>query len=210
MDLSGEKDKKVSLDFYYKNSGLYEKFFRRFFFPRIQSAIRTMGIESGDRILDIGVGTGLSFSEYPRDCRVTGIDLSEGMLREAREKIFIRSLHHIEVMKMDAMDLAFKENSFDKVFISHVVTVVSDPYRMISEAKRVCKPGGTIVIVNHFRSDNRIVGFAEDRLDPLFRRYMGWRSNLSMEEFLDKTGLRVLRCYQLKRWDFWRIIFVAN
>ena len=132
-------------------SNVYDVIFKGFFYPRIKHAIHTMGIAPGEKILDVGVGTGLSLPLFPRHCKVVGIDLSSAMLKKARQKIKKLDLDHIELMEMDAMKLNFPDNTFDKVFISHVVSVVPDPYRVMSEVKRVCKKNGRIVLVNHFK-----------------------------------------------------------
>ena len=190
-------------------SNIYDALFKRFFYPRIKHAITYMDIKPGDRVLDVGVGTGLSLSEFPHNCKVVGIDLSTAMLRKAKDKIGSQRLNHIKVMSMDAMRMSFKDDSFDKVFISHVVTVVPDPYRLMSEVRRVCKKGGQVVIVNHFKSSNKVVEIVEKLINPVCKK-IGWRSDLCLNEFINRSGLNVRQKYMLKKLDFWHILFATN
>lgn len=190
-------------------SGVYDALFKRFFFPRIKHAITYMDIKPGDRVLDVGVGTGLSLSVFPSYCKVVGIDLSKEMLGKAKEKIESNNLDHIKVLAMDAMCIGFPDDTFDKVFISHVVSVVPDPYRLMSEVKRVCRKGGQVVIVNHFKSGNKLVEAVEKIINPICKR-IGWRSDLCLNEFIYKSGLHVRQKYTLKKLDFWHIVFATN
>ncbi len=190
-------------------SSVYDALFKRFFYPRIKHAINYMDIKPGDRILDVGVGTGLSLSVFPRYCSVVGIDLSTEMLRKAKQKIDENRLDNIKVMSMDAMSVGFRDDSFDKVFISHVVSVVPDPYKVMQEVKRVCRKGGQVVIVNHFKSKNRLVETVEKIINPVCKK-IGWRSDLCLNEFIDKSGLNVKEKYMLKKLDFWHILFATN
>ncbi|MBI5892217.1 MAG: methyltransferase domain-containing protein [Deltaproteobacteria bacterium] len=190
-------------------SNAYDAIFKRFFFPRIKHAIATMDIKDGERVLDVGVGTGLSLPLFPKYCSVVGIDISSAMLKEAREKIKELHLNHIELMEMDAMNLEFPDNTFDKVFISHVVSVVPDPFKTISEVKRVCKKNGRIVIVNHFKSNNKMVGSVVKMLNPITKK-IGWRTDLSLNDFIKKSNLHVEKKYKLKKIDLWHVIFAVN
>ncbi len=190
-------------------SSVYDALFKRFFYPRITHAISYMDIRPGDRILDVGVGTGLSLSLFPGYCKVVGIDLSTEMLMKAKEKITANRLDNIKVMSMDAMSVGFKDDSFDKVFISHVVSVVPDPYKVMSEVKRVCRKGGQVVIVNHFKSKNKVIETVEKIINPVCKK-IGWRSDLCLNEFIDKSGLNVKQKYMLKKLDFWHIVFATN
>ena len=205
MPLELESIKKI----YAGYSNIYDALFKRFFYPRIKHAITYMDIKPGDRVLDVGVGTGLSLSEFPHNCNVVGIDLSTAMLRKAKDKIRSHRLNHIKVMSMDAMRMSFKDDSFDKVFISHVVTVVPDPYRLMSEVRRVCKKGGQVVIVNHFKSSNKVVEIVEKLINPVCKK-IGWRSDLCLNEFINRSGLNVRQKYMLKKLDFWHILFATN
>ncbi|MBZ0220751.1 MAG: methyltransferase domain-containing protein [Candidatus Methylomirabilis sp.] len=190
-------------------SNVYDVLFKGIFYPRIKHAINYMDIEPGDRVLDVGVGTGLSLSEFPGCCKVVGIDLSTAMLRKAKDKIRKHGLGHINVMSMDAMSIGFKDDSFDKVFISHVVSVVPDPYKLMSEVRRVCKKGGQVVIVNHFKSSNKVVEVVEKLINPVCKK-IGWRSDLCLNEFINRSGLNVRQKYMLKKLDFWHILFATN
>ncbi|MBI5885338.1 MAG: class I SAM-dependent methyltransferase [Deltaproteobacteria bacterium] len=190
-------------------SNVYDTLFKRFFYPRIKHAITYMDIKPGDRILDVGVGTGLSFLAFPKHCSIIGIDLSPEMLRQAREKIRDNNLDNIKLLSMDAMSTAFQDDTFDTVFISHVVSVVPDPYRLMEEVRRVCKKNGQVVIVNHFKSRNRVVEAVEKIINPVCKR-IGWRSDLCLNEFISRSGLRVEKKYMLKKLDFWHILFAKN
>ncbi|MEK6790480.1 MAG: class I SAM-dependent methyltransferase [Deltaproteobacteria bacterium] len=190
-------------------SHVYDALFKRFFYPRIKHAITYMDIKPGDLILDVGVGTGLSFMVFPRHCRVVGIDLSQEMLRKAKEKIRENRLDHIKLLSMDAMRTGFRDNTFDKVFISHVVSVVPDPYRLMEEVQRVCKKGGQVVIVNHFKSRNKVIEAVEKIINPVCKK-IGWRSDMCLNEFIDRSGLHVKKKYMLKKLDFWHILFATN
>jgi len=190
-------------------SNVYDVIFKSFFYPRIKHAIHSMGIMPGDRILDVGVGTGLSLPLFPRHCKVVGIDLSSAMLKKARQKIKKLNLNHIELLEMDAMNLDFPDNTFDKVLISHVVSVVPDPFMAMSEVKRVCKKGGRIVIINHFKSKNKVMAGMEKIFNPVSKK-IGWRSDLCLDEFIEKANLKVDRKYKLKKTDLWHVIFATN
>lgn len=194
---------------YARYSEVYDAIFSRFFYPRIENAIKHMDIKPGERILDVGVGTGLSFSVYPKDCQVVGVDLSHEMLRKAKEKVDTEGLDNFTVLRMDAMDLGFGDDAFDKVFISHVVSVVPDPYRVMDEVRRVCKKGGQVVVVNHFKSRNRLVEAVEKIINPICEK-IGWRSDLCLNEFIARSRLNVTRKYMLKKLDFWHIVFATN
>jgi len=98
----------------------------------------------------------------------------------AREKIAKNNWSHLQVIKMDALNLSFAPNSFDYVTAFHTVTVVPDPVRMLAEAKRVCRPGGKIVIVNHFTTDLPIIGALTESLDPVIR-HLGWQTKLKLD-----------------------------
>jgi len=176
---------------------------------RTTRAMQQMHIRPGERILDVGVGTGLGLPFYPSDACVYGIDLSEGMLRKARQRVVQKGLDWVHLTLGNALCLPFPDDAFDHVVLSHVVTVVSDPVKLIEETRRVTRPGGQIVIINHFRSSNRIFGLLEKWLCPLCQ-YLGWRSDLCLQELIEKTGLKVDFRYKLDQVDLFQIVFVTN
>jgi phosphatidylethanolamine/phosphatidyl-N-methylethanolamine N-methyltransferase len=188
---------------------LYDKTFGKIFYERIKQVIESLEIPPGATVLELGVGTGISFLAYPAHCKVIGIDLAEDMLAQARAKIAKNSWPHLQVAKMDALDLSFPDNSFDYVMAFHTVTVVPDPIRMLAEAKRVCRPGGKIVIVNHFTTDLPIVGPLTEALDPVTRR-LGWGTKLRLEPFLEATGFNVEKIYKLSKLSLYTVLVGAN
>ncbi|MBY0274808.1 methyltransferase domain-containing protein [Candidatus Binatia bacterium] len=180
---------------YSEFSRYYDKIFENVFFPRIKRVIGGLGIEPGSSVLEVGVGTGLALSAYPTSCHVTGIDLAPDMLERARRKVDREGWKHIDLAVGDAQDLDFPDDSFDYVTSFHVVSVVPDPKRMMREMVRVCRPGGTIVIINHFRSERPVIASVVDRLDPVTRK-LGWRTTLRMSELLDSVSLELVRRYK--------------
>jgi phosphatidylethanolamine/phosphatidyl-N-methylethanolamine N-methyltransferase len=161
-------------------------------------------------VLDLGIGTGVSLNFYPRDRgRIIGIDLSAGMLREARKKIRERGLERAFVFQANALELPFADSTFDHVFISHVISVVSDPVRLVREAQRVAKPGSRIVIVNHFQSTNRFIALLEKWLCPLCTK-LGWRSDLALQDLIRSTGVEIDYRYKLESIDLWETVVMTN
>lgn len=138
------------------------------------------------RVLEIGVGTGLSLDLYRPDHRVVGIDLSPEMLKRAHDRVAKRHLPQVEaLMEMNAEHLSFEDESFDVVAAMHVVSVVSDPQQVMREMQRVCKPGGTILIVNHFSDENsRIMSRLERMLAPC-AGMLGWHPYFPFQPLLD-------------------------
>ncbi|MFB3852253.1 MAG: class I SAM-dependent methyltransferase [Vicinamibacterales bacterium] len=153
---------------------------------RVQ-AIRRMRIKSGERLLEVGVGTGINIPLYPRDCHVTGIDFSAPMLQKARERVARKGLRNVSLYEMDAADLRFKDESFDTVFAPYLMTVVPDPIRVANEMRRVCKTGGRIVVLNHFRSDNPVMARLERMISPLTVRIGGFNSDFDLHSFLARA-----------------------
>jgi phosphatidylethanolamine/phosphatidyl-N-methylethanolamine N-methyltransferase len=184
---------------------LYDKIFGKIFYSRLESVIEDLDIPPGAKVLEVGAGTGTSFPAYPTHCQVTGIDLAPDMLARAQRKIRDNGWTHLTVREMNALDLDFPDNSFDYVMAFHVVTVVPDPIRMIAEAKRVCKPGGKIVIVNHFTSDFPLLGTLTEALDPI-TRLLGWRTNLRLKPFIKTTDLPVERVYKLSKTSLYTVL----
>lgn len=190
-------------------SRFYDVTFGRLVRRRIARAISHMNIRDTDRVLDLGIGTGASLNYYPQRGHIWGIDLSDGMLREARKKIENRGLDHVSLFQADALSLPFADNTFDQIFISHVISVVSDPYRMMREAQRVAKPDARIVIVNHFQSTNRFIALLERWLCPLCTR-LGWRSDLALQDLIRRTGVQIDYRYKLESIDLWETVVITN
>ena len=151
-------------------------------------AHQRMGVAPGDRVLEVGVGTAINAALYPRTCHVTGIDFSTSMLQKARRRINRKGLPHVRLMEMDAAALTFADESFDIVYAPHVVSCVSDPLKVVSEMRRVCKPGGKIVILNHFLAVNPILRRLEREINPFTVR-IGFRSDMDLRQFLIRTDL---------------------
>lgn len=113
-------------------------------------AVQRLDPRAGERILEVGVGTGLSACDYPTTCHVAAIDLSEPMLTRACSRLARRRLEHVGLCRMDAGTLGFADRRFDAVYAAHVLSVVPDPVGMLREMLRVCRPGGRLVLLNHF------------------------------------------------------------
>lgn len=145
------------------------------------------------RVLEVGVGTGLSLSCYRDDHDVHGIDISPEMLARAHKRVSKHKLSQVSRLSiMDARSLDYSDNLFDVVVAAYVMSVVPEPTKVIQEIERVCKPGGDVIIVNHFATEKGFLSDLEKFLAP-FSNKLGWRPNMSVDEIMCSTALREIR-----------------
>ncbi|MEE9387727.1 MAG: class I SAM-dependent methyltransferase [Paracoccaceae bacterium] len=143
------------------------------------------------KVLEVGVGTGLSLEHYSAKMQVSGIDFSDDMLQKARIKVENMQLDQVsELRQMDARSLDFPDNSFDTVVAMHVLSVVPEPEKVMSEIARVCKPGGKVVITNHFVRKRGVLALIERIISP-FSNTIGWHSDFEIETVLQEDALQL-------------------
>jgi phosphatidylethanolamine/phosphatidyl-N-methylethanolamine N-methyltransferase len=140
---------------------------------------------------------------------VTGVDLSAEMLAQAQRKVEQAGWTHVTLRQMDALNLEFDDDAFDYVTAFHLVSVVPDYRRLIAEMVRVCKPGGTLLIVNHLRSERPWLAFLVDRLNPL-TRYLGWRTDLKFAELADHPQLLVQRRFKVTPRSLFTVVIATK
>ena len=195
---------------YRRYARFYDVCFGAVFQPGRRAIVDRMNCGPGERILEVGVGTGLSLPLYPENVIVVGIDISRHMLDQARVRQKRSGLGNTaKLMVMDAENMAFKDDSFDKVVAMYVASVVPDPERLVDEMRRVCKPGGQIFMVNHFHSRNPILGGVERMLAPLSKQ-LGFRPNFSLDRFLGQTGLDAMNIRPVNLFDFSTMVEARN
>jgi len=190
-------------------SGFYDIVYGHFFHKSRAEAVRLLEIQEGDRVLEVGVGTGLSLPFYPKSSFVTGIDLCAPMLEKGRKRVIQQGMDHVELRQMDAMKMEFEDNTFDAVFAAYVISVVPDPRQVLSEMIRVCKPLGKIVLLNHFQNKNRLISSCERAISPLCTR-IGFRADLPLKSLLEGTPLLVDRIGAVKPLNYWKVVQCTN
>lgn len=173
--------------------------------PGRRQTIARMNCQPGERVLEVGVGTGLSLTMYPPGVRVTGIDLSAEMLRQAHVRRVEGRLEHVSVCQMDAERMAFADGSFDKVVAMYVASTVPNPPRLVAEMRRVCRSGDGLFVLNHFHSGDVVAGRVEKLFAPL-SRLIGFRPDFSLEAFVGETNLDVTHISPAGRFGYWTLL----
>jgi len=193
-------------------AGVYEKLASVYdlaFGPTLQQgrvrAIARMAIQPGERVLEVGVGTGINLSLYPKACSVTAIDFSSSMLEKARDRVSRMGLRSLRLLQMDAADLRFADGSFDIVYAPYLISVVPDPVKVACEMRRVCRSGGRIIFLNHFLSANAVVSRLERLISP-FTIHIGFKADLDLPAFLSQTELRPVSIEKVNVPRIWSLV----
>lgn len=182
----------------------YDVIFGRVFARGRHLAINTISPVSGKRILEVGVGTGISLPFYPHDAEVVGIDISRDMLEIAHRRL--RSHHCPGVLglsEMNAEHLGFADDAFDAVVAMYVASVVPNPERLFAEMWRVCRPGGQILVVNHFASRQWLLRSFERSLRPLSRA-VGFRPDMELDHFVEVAGRQPVAVEPASLFGYWK------
>lgn len=169
-----------------------------------REAMHQLRLQPGNEVLEIGIGTGLTVPLYPDDCAVTGIDVSEPMLREAARNVDGRN--NIQLFRMDAARLTFPDESFDVVYAAYVMSVVPDPLVVLGEMRRVCRVGGHIVLLNHFLSDAPFVSKVERLISPIATARLGFRTDLDARLLLERAELRPIAIRKVNTPKIWTLV----
>lgn len=188
---------------------VYNRVFGTIFQRSRQAAIHDLNVKPGEHVLEVGVGTGLCLPFYPRHCSITGIDLSDGMLDKARDLVRAHQLSHVKLMRMDAGDMKFPDGSFDTVVAAYVITAVPDYRKVMSEMIRVCRPGGRIVLLNHFTHDTKLIAAFEKAISPLCK-HIGFRTDLSVADVLDGWPIVMQRHEKVNPLQMWHVVECIN
>ena len=194
---------------YSSYASVYDQTFGRVFSQSRESAIRGLPVRQGDRILEVGVGTGVALPLYPKHCEILGIDLSHSMLEKAQAQIRQHQLNHVTLQQMDAGQMDLLDDSFDIVMAAYVVTAVPDYRKVVSEMIRVCRPGGRIIMLNHFSNGNKVIAAVEKMISPLCK-HIGFRTDLSLNTVLEGTSLMVEKKQKVNPLRFWHLVECVN
>jgi phosphatidylethanolamine/phosphatidyl-N-methylethanolamine N-methyltransferase len=190
---------------YDKLSIVYDLTFGPTLHPGRLQAIERMGIKAGERVLEVGVGTGINLALYPREATVTGIDFTASMLEKARERAARKNAAPVRLLQMDAADLKFADDSFDIVYAPYLISVVPDPVKVAQEMRRVCRPGGRIIILNHFLSPNLFLSRIERLICPA-TIHIGFKSDVDLPAFLAQADLKPVSIEKVNWPRIWSLV----
>ena len=194
---------------YTSYAGVYDRVFGRVFQDSREAVVRNLKVAPGEKVLEVGVGTGLCLPLYPPNCDITAIDLSEAMVDKAAERVKEHGLTNVKLMKMDAGAMDFADSTFDLVIAAYVVTAVPDYRKLMEEMVRVSRPGGRLVLLNHFTQDSPLIAAVEKAISPICIK-MGFRTDLSVDEVIDGWPLIKDRDERVKPLGMWHVVECTN
>ena len=173
-----------------------------------RQAVSQMRLQPGERLLEVGVGTGLTLPLYPPGPTVLGVDYSPPMLEQAQRRLGrMDDARRVTLMRADAARLPFDDHSFDVVYAPYVISVVPDPVQVGRELRRVCKPSGRILLLNHFQREPEPAWY-ERMLAPLATP-LGFKSDLPLSPLLATCGLRPLSIQPVNVPPIWKLVVCA-
>lgn len=194
---------------YSSYAGVYDRVFGRVFQDSRETVVRNLKVAPGERVLEVGVGTGLCLPLYPANCDITAIDLSEPMLAKAAERVQELGLTNVKLLHMDAGAMTFEDSSFDIVIAAYVVTAVPDYRKLMEEMVRVSRPGARLILLNHFTQDSPIIAAVEKAISPICTR-IGFRTDLSVDQVINGWPLIKERDIRVKPFGMWHVVECLN
>lgn len=194
---------------YSSYAGVYDRVFGRVFQDSREAVVRNLRVAPGERVLEVGVGTGLCLPLYPANCDITAIDLSEPMLEKAAERVQELGLTNVKLLHMDAGAMTFEDSSFDIVIAAYVVTAVPDYRKLMEEMVRVSRPGARLILLNHFTQDSPIIAAVEKAISPICTR-IGFRTDLSVDQVINGWPLIKERDIRVKPFGMWHVVECLN
>ena len=190
-------------DFYDNWFGIVSRSARR-------EAVKLVNRTPGQQVLEVGVGTGLALPFYSLEKRVTGIDLSGDMLTIARKRAAMNGLHNVEaLLEMDAQATSFETGQFDIAVAMFVASVVPDPQALVAELRRVVRPGGKIVFVNHFAQDRGLIALIERALAPA-SAMLGWHPDFHFRHIFTAVDLAGAKITPMRPFGLFRLVELDN
>jgi phosphatidylethanolamine/phosphatidyl-N-methylethanolamine N-methyltransferase len=184
----------------------YDKIFGWVFQDGRERALSILNPRPSDRILEVGVGTGLCLPLYPTYAKVTGVDFSHGMLARAEQKV---GLKNVELKQMDVGAMTFPDSSFDVIFAAYVLPAVPDHRKAMDEMIRVCRPGGRIIFLNHLINGSGVLAFFERLISP-FCAYLGFRTDMRFEDVMRDRSMDVRLVEKVGLFNMWYLVDCVN
>ena len=195
---------------YRRWAGVYDEVFGAVSAAGRRRAVAAVNGLPGARVLEVGVGTGLALPRYAPEKRVVGIDLSREMLLQARKRVKRERLRNVVgLVEMDAEAMSFRDASFDIAVAMFTATVVPDARKLLREMRRVVRPGGELLFVNHFAAERGVRWWAERTMAPASRR-LGWHPDFAMETLLDAGEQKAAQITPVPPFGLFTLVSLRN
>jgi phosphatidylethanolamine/phosphatidyl-N-methylethanolamine N-methyltransferase len=172
-------------------SHFYDSFFGRIFHQGLRIANKLLDVQPGEKILEVGIGTGMSLPLYPEYAEVVGIDISRDMIKQAEEKKQCLGFSNVRLCITDASMMSFKDGCFDKAIAAHSITVIPEPVKTLKEMKRVCKNNAEFFFLYYAGSNNKLIAMFEKAISPI-RNKLGLGKAIDLEELLDSASFEIV------------------